>query len=254
MKPDTILRLNALNTQFYQQIAESFAATRQHPWQGWETLRPLLSEKWQAKKQVSVLDLGCGTGRFGEFVAAQFPDIQFIYVGIDNSETLLDVATNKLSQISNMGANLIKHDLIEALQLNEEVPFSPSQFDLVVAFGIIHHIPSFELRKKFVKYVNDKVLPEGIGVIASWQFTEDISLIKRKFEPTQFGFSVDDLEAGDYFLPWKERSDIARYCHFIDKKETQRLLENAEFSVQKEYYADGKEGNLNHYLLLNKSI
>ena len=69
MNPRTRLALNAINRGFYSAEASSasFSKTRDHPWPGWE-------RAWSATQDAarrSVLDAGCGNGRFAEFLAAR---------------------------------------------------------------------------------------------------------------------------------------------------------------------------------------
>src|SRR5579859_6490384 len=90
MTSQTIRRLNRLNQQFYGQVAADFSQTREQPWSGWQQLIPLL----QQKKPHSILDLGCGNGRFGEFLQKHLSD--FRYHGIDNNENLLQIAKSHL--------------------------------------------------------------------------------------------------------------------------------------------------------------
>ncbi len=65
MDQKTVTKLNQLNQNFYQQIAESFDQTRQSAWRGWERLLPTLNQlsKSNSDNSFSVLDLGCGNGR-----------------------------------------------------------------------------------------------------------------------------------------------------------------------------------------------
>jgi tRNA (uracil-5-)-methyltransferase TRM9 len=253
MKTDVIQRLNQLNKEFYLQIADSFAATRQNPWQGWYEFVPYLTRRWVEKTEITVLDIGCGTGRFGEFLAQQFPTIHFQYTGIDSNETLLEIARIKLNQ-QNLQFELKIKDLIEVIQLNEVGKLSKEKFDLVVAFGVIHHIPSFGLRNNFLKMIKNMLQPNGAAIIASWQFVNDQNLMDRKLNPEEFKISPDELEEDDYLLPWQNEKNIARFCHYIDQHENTQLLTETELKVSHSFYADGKEGNLNLYQLLEKYL
>jgi 2-polyprenyl-3-methyl-5-hydroxy-6-metoxy-1,4-benzoquinol methylase len=56
-------RLNTINREFYRVTAHDFDETRGQPWPGWKRVLPYL------KLPLSVLDVGCGNGRFGVFLA-----------------------------------------------------------------------------------------------------------------------------------------------------------------------------------------
>mgnify|MGYP000004235310 CR=1 FL=1 len=80
MDDATIAQLNALNRDFYRVAGEDFDRTRGKPWPGWARLLPYLRldtvpdshEGFQSNTPtgatLSVLDVGCGNGRFGAFL------------------------------------------------------------------------------------------------------------------------------------------------------------------------------------------
>ena len=133
MKPETVERLLALNRGFYQRAARSFSETRRAPWPGWARLL----ERFTEASAVSVLDLGCGHGRF--LAELERRGLARDYLGVDSSGALLELARTR-----HPGARFLEADAT-ALAIEE-------RFDLVVAFGLLHHLPSFELRARFIRH------------------------------------------------------------------------------------------------------
>src|SRR5215470_16260923 len=88
MDEATIRALNAINRRFYETVVADFDSTRQMPWEGWERIVPLL----QSSALLSVLDVGCGNGRFGRFLADRLGKDRLKYVGLDSSAALLERA------------------------------------------------------------------------------------------------------------------------------------------------------------------
>ncbi|MGH9460977.1 MAG: methyltransferase domain-containing protein, partial [Vicinamibacteria bacterium] len=107
----TILALNAINRDFYTQRAEEFAATRGGPWRGW---RRLLEPLQACEEPLSVLDVGCGNGRFGMFLRENLQK-PFRYVGIEVSAAALESARENLSGMP--AVTLLEHDV--TAHLNE---------------------------------------------------------------------------------------------------------------------------------------
>ena len=129
MKPETVTYLNSLNRQFYETTASAFDETRQHPWDGWERLRANLP----AARPLRVLDVGCGNGRFGVFLADELSAMT--YHGMDNNPTLLGYARDVLQGRPGITTTFSQQDIVaDGLAVTGD-------YDLVVLFGVIHHVP-----------------------------------------------------------------------------------------------------------------
>ena len=55
----TAEQLSCITSEFYAQQAQSFSATRQAPWQGWQKCLEAMPQLLAGEKP-SVLDIGCG--------------------------------------------------------------------------------------------------------------------------------------------------------------------------------------------------
>lgn len=75
---------------------------------------------------ISVLDVGCGTGRGLAELHNVNPDL--VLHGIDPAEALLEIARKKVSNAKLHVGN------------GDNLPFAGSSFDVVVATGIMHHV------------------------------------------------------------------------------------------------------------------
>lgn len=236
MDNHTIQRLNALNQDFYRITAENFNQTRNHPWPGWGKLLTYLD----FKPPLSVLDVGCGNGRFAQFLAENL-DVQIDYIGLDANPTLLDHARHALSDVDG-SVTLIQQDIIQN-------PPDFGQFDLVVLFGVIHHIPGFQNRQDFVRQLSDRVAPNGLLVFACWRFYDDPRL-RERIVPWPDDFQV---EHHDYLLDWRSGEQALRYCHFVDDDEHAGLVTATGLTELATYRADGKSGELNQYSILRRT-
>ena len=78
-----------LNKKFYQSVAYSFSETRQTPWKGWGKVVEIINDVLKNEK-IKILDLGCGNGRFLEYIKKSFSNYE--YVGMDENEDLLKEA------------------------------------------------------------------------------------------------------------------------------------------------------------------
>ncbi|MBN1331429.1 class I SAM-dependent methyltransferase [Candidatus Dojkabacteria bacterium] len=240
-------KLVSLNKKFYQAQAQSFSDTREIHWPGWEKLAEILIRK--GKKLNSILDVGCGNGRFLGFLKEQ--GIVFAnYLGIDASKKLIQIAHARYQADGNEKFQVI--DVLETQNLNN----IRQEYNLIVVFGLMHHIPGRENRLELLKDLASKLTLNGQLALTFWQFRKS-----RRFDKTILGKNQVDkvtaelfnyFEDGDYLLNW-DRSDLPRYCHSFSDKEIDGLINELKRSglrIKADYNADGQEGNLNRYLII----
>ena len=235
MKRSTIQWLNQINRDFYRVTAGEFAATRQVAWSGWRRMLDHIELPIR-----SVLDLGCGNGRFALFLAERQKQ-DFAYYGVDNNAVLLAIARAQFADKPSIQAELIEHDVIleGAPRLRAE---------LVVLFGLIHHVPGLEQRRKLLAAAAECVLPGGHLVFAAWRFYE-----QERFRQRVVAWSDDiEVETHDYLLDWRRGERALRYCHYIDDDEHARLVEATDLTVVADFRADGAEGDLNRYTIVRR--
>ncbi len=252
MKPGTIVQLNQLNQRFYQITAEEFSKTRSFYWQGWKELVEPLKKIGANHPQLKVLDIGCGNGRFGEFLFKEKIHQKFIYHGADNSKELLDFAKKRLMAQS-FEKELFYLDIIDALINNKIDELLPQKkYQVITLFGVLHHIPSFKLRKKLIDTIAEHLTNDGIFVFTAWRFLNEKRFEKKQIHPTLAKVDPEELEENDYILDWQRGATAYRYCHFTNDEEIQKLIKATNLELEKEYTADGKSGNLNYYQILRK--
>ncbi|HQM15660.1 MAG TPA: class I SAM-dependent methyltransferase [Candidatus Woesebacteria bacterium] len=249
MKSAIINTLNKLNQDFYGQVCDSFNKTRQNAWTGWQALVPFIKQLPSPRR---VLDLGCGNARFAKFLHSAH--IQSIYHGIDSNSELLSLAKNSFSDSDSY--QLAQLDIIQTIQDLPTIPAELDQkhYDLVVAFGLLHHIPSYQLRLNFLRLITHLLQNKNsLAVISAWQFASDNRIKNKLVSPTTIGIDAQEIEKSDYLLGWQDRTNLYRYCHDFSDQEMNEILnqlENVQLLFQ--YSADGKSGKLNHYYLLQR--
>jgi len=235
MQPKTVLALNRLNREFYRTRAAVFAAKRDHVWPGW--LR-LLAELPTPPR--SVLDVGCGNGRFGALLARRLPDTR--YVGIDASPELLAECERRLPQLPS-DTEIVQGDFIEEPGC---LPAGP--FDAVVLFGVLHHVPGRGRRGALLDELASRVRPGGSLVATRWRFGDF-----KRFDNLRLSWSGTDvdrseLEPGDTLLEF-DGGEVPRYCHHVDGAEADGLATSLSLPCVLRFRADGREGELNEYMI-----
>ena len=133
MDAKTVSRLIDINREFYQTFALQFSTTRQRIQPGvFHILDKLPS-------QASVLDLGCGNGEFAKELNRR--NHQGAYLGLDSNDKLLSIAREHIPPTASL--KFLLRDL-SFPDWNNDLPIT--EFDTILAFAVLHHIPSQELR------------------------------------------------------------------------------------------------------------
>jgi malonyl-CoA O-methyltransferase len=105
----------------------------------------------QALEGLAVLDLGCGTGRH----ALHLAQMGAVVTAVDSSEGMLAEARRKPGADS---VDFRSHDLREPL------PFTESEFDLVVSGLVLEHLNDLEL---FFSEIHRVVKPHGRTIVSA---------------------------------------------------------------------------------------
>lgn len=229
-------RLNAINQQFYETVADAFDGTRSSAWAGWEKLLPWLEG---LPSPLRVLDVGCGNGRFGVFLAQH--GLKVHYTGYDNSAALLAHAHARLREVSLASLVLTHRDSL--LQ-----PLPEGHYDLVGVFGLLHHVPGNAQRLAFVRDLATHVAPGGLLAYASWRFLDDPRFRERVIPWSEE--LRDAVQTNDMLLDWRQGTTALRYCHHVDDDEQQALDVATGLTAVERYAADGRSGRMNVYSVL----
>lgn len=248
MDPQTIKLILNTNTKFYQLAKEEFVMTRQNNMQGWSRVGDYFNKHCNYK--ISVLDVGCGNGRFYSFLRSNVQS-DFDYKGIDSNEYFINYATKKYGQ-----GLFYNEDFIQSLLPSKPELFGagveekshPLNYTHICVLGVMHHIPSKDLRLEWLTKVSQLLAHGGILVLAFWHFSKE----KAVAPPDNVNIH---LEPEDYFLGWNKRPELKRYCHYFNDSEIleiEELLKINDVSVLEKFESDGKDNKSNKYIIFQK--
>ena len=239
MNQNTIQQLNDLNRRFYVTVAEDFDTTRGQPWPGWRQLLPQV--RTLQADPLRLLDVGCGNGRFGLFLARELNQ-PLAYHGVDNNDALLAHARETLAALPNLDARLERRDVVtDGLQ--------DGVYDLVGLFGVLHHMPGAAQRLALMRSLAAHVAPGGLLIFAAWRFY-DYERFRERIVPWPPAL---DSEPGDHLLDWRRGANALRYCHYVDDAEFEQLTEATGLRPRARYRADGQTGDANLYAVLQNA-
>jgi len=218
MRNKGVLEINNLNQEFYNKHKESFSKSRDSNfWKGFFHILKYINA------EASILDLGCGNGRFLQFLLESQVKFQS-YLGVDSLPEFIAENLEKYNQGNFHTQDIIEYENFQALGTKSHV----------FVFGVTHHIPSKEFRKKWFQSLEVLVKEKGILVLSFWKFDTKKA---HKFIPKHY-----IVENNDYFLGWKGDFSKLRYCHFYDYNEiteVKQVLKN--FKILSEFEADSNQ-------------
>lgn len=244
----TQLALSRINQRFYAAIAPEWQDKRKHPWPGFDRI-------WQGRAATSgtldVLDVGCGDGRFAQFLADKHhPAVS--YLGLDNSPALLAFAAERpLGPAYRFAhADIVADDL--ATHLGQH------RFDIIALLGVLHHIPGFSQRAALLTTLAEHLHAGAQLVLTVWRLDEDPRFASRVVSFEGYNEVADEpldlaqLEPGDHLLRWNENPS-PRYCHFPDEAELARLIASTGLHERERFRADGHQNRMNEYVVLTRT-
>jgi len=208
--------------QIYNTIAKEWDASRGTPIGiKMKLIKPV-------KSGMKVLDLGCGNG----LMAGPILTRGGYYFGSDISDKFIALCKKRyVSYIKTKQAEFAAADAVK-------LPYKNNFFDYAVSFAVMHHIPSAELRLKFLKELY-RVLKSGAAAkIDNWNLQSEWGRKKYKID-SQLKNNPADYDAGDVFVPWKAtgKKELSRYIHIFSDQELKDLARVAGFkNIKIEYF------------------
>lgn len=167
------------------------------------------------KEGDKVLDLGCGNGRFYEYLK------KTNYVGVDPSVELIKICKNNYPNKEFMVTD------------GNTLPFGDNLFDKIFSIAVLHHIPSDKLRKEFLLEAKRVLSDNGIFTLTVWNLKE-----KAKGEK-------------DVFIPWYSEKETYFYCFNLE--ELIQLVKDSGFNiVGRGEILIGKKPYSNFYIICQK--
>lgn len=239
MNDATVAALIEINRAFYGGRAGPFDRSRQIDQPGFQKTLAFLPAK-----PLTVLDIGCGNGRYGSFLARH--DRLAAYTGLDFSSELLEAAAAALAHLD-PAPILLERDMAA-----ENVLSDLDQYALIVCLSALQHLPQSRRRIDLLAQMKNHLAPDGHILLGNWQFNRS-ERQRRKIRPwSAVGLAEDAVEPGDYLLTWQRGGLTYRYACLIDEAETNKLAAAAGLTISGQFLSDGREGDLNLYTILGR--
>lgn len=197
-------------TEVYDRIAVDFSRTRARSWPEWDFFHPYLGSG------LSLLDAGCGNGRFFDFVRRH--DVN--YCGLDSSVNLLSEARKKHPDL-----RLIEGDI-------RFLPFADGEFDLVASIAVLHHLKNNNEQLQALSEARRVLRKEAYLLLMVWNLWGNSRYRDFRLEARLRAKKNPACSPQDFYIPWGEEK-IPRYYYAFQFNELADLLQKSGFKLAK---------------------
>jgi ubiquinone/menaquinone biosynthesis C-methylase UbiE len=208
----------------YDTIADDFDMTRSKAGGEFEIFEPLL------KPGDNIIDIGCGNGRllwFLQKAAKKWPEPKFHYLGIDNSEKILELAKKHFPKNQFKGGDMLK------------LPAEDDISDIIFCIRAFHHLASKKQRVRTLEEMRRVLQNNGKLIITVWNLWQ-IKYLKYIFRGfLRFIYSFGGYAVSDTFIPWGKKAK--RYYHAFTPYELNKIVSSAGFEIEDVFYV--KDGH-----------
>ena len=154
-----------------------------YPFAGYTELHQQVFDIVHAREGVSVLDLGCGTGK----LTARIPEAGHPVTAVDFSAQMLQAAAHNAP-----GATFVQGELAQVPDL-----LAGQTFDCIIAVYSIHHLPDAE-KYALLTALREHLNPEGVIVLGDVSFPdrEGLEAVREAYE--------EDWDDSEFYLVREE--------------------------------------------------
>jgi hypothetical protein len=76
-------------------------------------------------------------------------------------------------------------------------------WSVIIAFAVLHHIPSHDVRLEILRVVNQLLKKDGLFIHSNWQFLNSEKMRARIQPWENVDLSPLSVDSGDYLLDWR---------------------------------------------------
>ena len=192
----------ALRTEYPNELVVSF-------------MNSYFPRELSSRKKISILDIGCGSGRHVKL----FAENRFRVFGIDFSKSAI-FNTKNLLRKNNLRAELKCSSM-------HNLPFKDNYFDGVLSFGVFYYSDSKGMKKSIKEMY--RVLKKGGTGFINIRSTNDYRYGKgKKIENNTYILNIKDTNELDLKIHFLNRNQLRNYFKQFKKIE----IEKNEFSYK----------------------
>jgi len=158
-------------------IEKMFMISQKHAKHGIEHVERLLRYV-NLKENQNYLEVGCGNGAVSKHIAKRYG---LNVTGTDVDPEMIQFAKKNIDDISH----------IRFLEMDAtEMHFEDNRFDIVLSFGVMHHISNWE---KVLEEISRVLKPQGFFIFSDLAYSRFITRVFRHIIKNYSIYTIDDI-------------------------------------------------------------
>lgn len=164
-------------------------------------------------KNLTILDLGCGSGNFELFFSNQVKEI----LALDYNDQALEFLNNKLTERQIQNVKLVNLDIKEINKIKTD------KFDLILIIDVIEHLPA-KIARNLIKYLPKLLNPKGKVVVISPNYKSPWVLIEMIFDKISLVPKLDHKQHITKYYPKNLKELFLRNHYLVNEVRSFNLI------------------------------
>ncbi|MBU2652709.1 MAG: class I SAM-dependent methyltransferase [Bacteroidetes bacterium] len=185
------------------------------------TIRNFFMEEIRSKKEIKVLDLGCGHGTDIFMLNLLTKDRNVEFIGVDISEKLAEYNNFLASEYGFKNCKFIKADIEQGLELGK--------YDVVISSEVLEHLHNLE---KYLSNIKASLKESGAAIISTPNKSNFFRTVFRKF-PTKARENIYKQNLWMEERNAKKFQEAEFHPSYIEAGRLRKMIEDSGLKIEK---------------------